>query len=82
MQNPWFHLSSVQIRRGRFKTNQHQCRAEEISRLAHCATQYIWDDNCLVCATIGLKQDLVHLAIALVCEITSFCRTLEVERSH
>lgn len=31
---------------------------------------------------LGLKQDLVHLAIALVCEITSFCRTLEVERSH
>ena len=45
---------------------------KRFSRLAHCATPYIWDDNCLVCATIGLKQDVVHLAIALVCEITSF----------
>ena len=53
----WFHLSSVQIRRGRFKTNQHQCRAEEISRLAHCATPYIWDDNC--CFETRTKTDTI-----------------------
>ena len=47
----------LQFKCGRFKTNQHQCRAEEISRLAHCATPYIWDDNC--CFETRTKTDTI-----------------------
>ena len=47
----------LQFKCGRFKTNQHQCRAEEISRLAHCATPYIWDDNC--CFESRTKADTI-----------------------